>query len=479
MLHVVMVTSEMAPYAKTGGLADVCGALPGALVAHGVRVTCVLPRYGSIDAAAHGFRQLDERLDVRIGDVIHRAGLWSVERDDGVTVLLIDAPALYDRRGLYQIGGLDHGDNDLRFAMLSRGALAAIRRLRLHADVVHVHDWQTALAAWALRHEHGGWVPSVLTVHNLGYQGRFSRDSLHVLGIPEHQFTTDGVEFHGMVNLLKAGLMAADRITTVSETYAAEIMRREHGFGLDGVLRARAADVHGIVNGADYGVWSPEVDPHIARPFSASRLAGKAACRKALCAELGLDPDGPPIAGVVSRLATQKGIDLIAGEAPGWLSRGLVQLAVLGAGEPEIEDAMRRLGDAWPGRASISVRYDDGLAHRIEAGSDLFLMPSGYEPCGLNQIYSLRYGTIPVVRAVGGLEDTVRDLGEDPAGGTGFKVREHTGGALTAAVERAAAAWADTAGWKRVVRRAMEEDFSWGRSAARYAALYEELTSGS
>lgn len=479
MLHVLMVASEMEPYAKTGGLADVCGALPAALSELGVRVTCVLPRYGSIDVAAHGFRRLDQRLDVRLGDVTHHAGVWSADRSDGVTVLLLDAPALYDRRGLYQVGGVDHGDNDLRFAMLSRGALAAARRLRLHPDVVHAHDWQAALTAWVLRHEFGGFIPSVLTVHNLGYQGRFPRGSLHALGIPEHHFTTDGVEFHGMVNLLKAGLVSADRITTVSETYAREILGREQGFGLDGVLRARAGVLSGIVNGADYGVWSPDRDPLIPRRYSASRLAGKADCRAALCAELGLDPGGPPIAGVVSRLATQKGIDLVAGEAPGWLARGLVQLAVLGTGEPHIEEAMRHLGSSWPGRASVSLRYDDALAHRIEAGADLFLMPSRYEPCGLSQLYSLRYGTVPIVRAVGGLDDTVRDVREDPAAGTGYKVREHTGHALTAAMEHAVATWRDSATWRRLVRRGMEEDFSWTRSARRYADLYEQVIADS
>ena len=476
MLHVVMVSSEMTPYAKTGGLADVCGSLPAALVERGLRVTCILPRYRGVDPPAQGFTLLPGRVGVPIGGVWHGAGVWRAERDDGVTVILLEAPALYDRTGLYQLGGVDHSDNHIRFAFLARGALAAIRTLHLHADVIHAHDWQAALLPWVMRREFGGFVPTVLTLHNMGYQGLFPWGALHALGIPPRYFTAEGVEFYGRVNVLKAGILTADRITTVSETYAREILTPEQGFGLDGLLRGRARDLVGIVNGADYSVWNPEEDPHIAAGYSAARLDGKAACRAALCAELGLDPDGPPIAGVVSRMAAQKGFDLIVSEAPGWLERGLVQLAILGAGEPELEGAVHALGARYPGRVGAVLRLDEGLAHRIEAGADLFLMPSLYEPCGLSQLYSMRYGTIPVVRAVGGLEDTVRDVDQEPSKGTGFKLRDHTGYALTVTVERAVRAWHDRARWAAIVRRAMGEDFSWGRSAARYAELYASLT---
>lgn len=475
MLHVVMVASEMVPYAKTGGLGDVLGALPAALASLGHRVSVVLPRYGSIDPGSWGIERLNVAVRVALGGVVHQAELYRHERDDGVTVYFLDAPALYHRRGLYGTNGQDHPDNDVRFGLLSRGAIEVARVLRLHVDVFHAHDWQASLVPWVLRNELGAFFPSVLTVHNLGYPGLFPAHALHTLGIGSQHFNPAGVEFHGAVNLLKAGLLTAQKITTVSETYAREIRTAEHGWGMEGVLRARGADLVGILNGVDYKVWDPSTDPHVPSRYSAADLEGKRQCKAELRRALSLPDDDVPIIGMVSRLDRQKGFDLILKEAPHWLATGKVQLAVLGTGSPDIEGALAYLASRFPTRVSVMLRYDERMAHAIEAGSDIYLMPSLYEPCGLNQIYSLRYGTIPVVRATGGLNDTVREADLERDTGTGFKFLDYAGPALTSAMERAVAAYADRDAWTRLMRRAMAEDFSWDRSARLYSALYDAV----
>jgi starch synthase len=373
----------------------------------------------------------------------------------------------------------DYPDNAERFAHLSRAALALPAALGLRPSIVHANDWQSGLCPYLLRHEHGqdpalAGARTVFTIHNLAYQGVFPKQVLPFLGLPWDVFRLDAMEFFDRVSFLKAGLSFADALTTVSPTYAREILTPDGGAGLDPVLRHRRHALHGILNGIDVGEWDPARDPHLPAHYSARDLTGKGVCKASLQRELGLPvrPDVPLVA-MVSRLVDQKGLDLVVG-ALGQLVTREVQLAVLGAGSPAYEDAFRSAAAAQPSQVAARIGFDEGLAHRLEAGADLFLMPSRFEPCGLNQMYSLRYGTVPVVRAVGGLEDTVEDY-DGWTRGTGFKFREYTREALLLAVRRALDTYRDRRAWRALVLRGMVQDFSWGRSARAYEALYASL----
>jgi starch synthase len=473
-MEILFVASEVAPWSKTGGLGDVAGALPRALAARGHDVTVVSPRYGSVDAAAYGFVPLERALSVR-GEP---ASLW-VKRGRPDVVLVDNARFFGGRRGLYGEAGHDYPDNAERFAFLSRAALALPAALGLRPRIVHANDWQTGLCPWLLRHEHAhdpalAGARTVFTIHNLAYQGLFPKQVLPFVGLPWDVFRFDAMEFHDRVSFMKAGLTFADALTTVSPTYAREILTAEGGAGLDPVLRHRRADLHGILNGIDAAEWDPARDPHLPVHYSARDLAGKGACKASLQRELGLPvrPDVPLVA-IVSRLADQKGIDLVVAALPQLVLRE-VQLAILGTGSPAYEEAFRRAAAAHPTQVAARIGFDEGLAHRIEAGADVFLMPSRFEPCGLNQMYSLRYGTAPVVRAVGGLEDTVEDY-DGWSRGTGFKFRDYTPPAFLLAVRRALETWRDQRAWRALVLRGMAQDFSWDRSARSYEALYRAL----
>ncbi len=473
-MDVLYVVSEVAPFSKSGGLADVSEALPRALAARGHRLTVVTPRYGSIDPGRHGL----ERLDLALEAGGERAGLWRAPGP--VPVFLVEHERFFGSRpGLYGERGVDYPDNASRFAFLARAALTLPGALGLEVHVVHLHDWQTALGAWLLRHERAGdphlrRARCIFTIHNLAYQGMFPKEKLLEVGLPWEVFTYDALEFHDQLNFLKAGLIYADALSTVSPTYAREILTVEGGQGLDSVLRLRRRDLVGILNGIDTARWDPWRDPHLPAHYRAGDLAGKAACKAALQRELGL-PDRPlaPVVGMVGRLAEQKGVALVLEALPELLSLD-VQMAVLGTGRPDWEQALTLLARARPDRLAVRVGFDEGLAHRIEGGADLFLMPSRFEPCGLNQLYSLRYGAVPVVRAVGGLDDTVEDY--DGAGrGTGFKFREYQARAMSTALRRALDVWRDRRAWRGLVERGMAQDFSWERSAAGYEALYRRL----
>jgi starch synthase len=475
-MEVLFVSSEMVPFAKTGGLGDATGALAAALGRRGVRVTSVLPRYGAIDPVREGFRRIDGVLEVRLHRGRRLVGLWHKQLSLGVDLYLLDDPPLYERVGLYGDAYGDFGDNAVRFGLLSRGAVALARALRWMPDVIHCHDWQAALAAWICARELRRWIPSVLTIHNLGYQGVFGPKAIDDLDLDPRDFAHHGYEFHGTVNLLKAGIVAADRITTVSPRYAREIQTPEQGFGLDGVLRARANTLSGILNGVDYAEWDPSVDPLIPARFDSADLSGKAACRRALLTELGLDaPDGVPVIGMVSRLAWQKGFDLLLESAGRWLPSLDVRLVVLGSGSRAIADRLSGLAAALPGKVAVHIAYDNRLSHLVEAGSDMFLMPSRYEPCGLNQIYSLRYGTVPIVRATGGLDDTISEADLDAATGTGFKFGPYSPDALAWAIHRAVTAFEDREGWQALMLRGMAQDYSWEGPAEAYEHIYNEL----
>ncbi len=464
-----MVSSEAAPYAKTGGLADVVGALPAALKQLGHQVAVLIPRYAA--TVARSPRQVTEPFPVQLGPYSWRPSVFTTAEDS--PFFFLDLPEFYGRAGIYGDRNGDFGDNDLRFGMLSLAVFEFARRA-FRPDIIHCHDWQTGLTpvylkTWLSEDPHFYRTKTVETIHNLGYLGSFGRGSLERVGLPPWLFRTDLVEFHGGVSLLKAGLVYADVLTTVSPRYAQEIQTAEYGNGLEGLLRARTRDLIGIVNGVDYSTWNPETDPAIPERYSAADLSGKAVCKRELLNEFGLShaPMDRPLVGIVSRLTGQKGADLILDAAPA-LFREDLYMVVLGSGEPHFEQMFRQIRDAFPGRVGLQLGYDDALAHRIEAGSDMFLMPSRYEPCGLNQIYSLRYGTVPIVRATGGLDDTID-------GETGFKFWEYSGHALSLAVQAGLRAWSDRERWTRMMRTGMSRDFSWMASAVQYGAVYDRL----
>jgi starch synthase len=469
MLKILMVASEAAPFAKTGGLADVIGALPVALRSYSCDAAVLLPRYGGI-SLKRARRVLD--LPVWLGPARYDTSVHLAPGD--TPVYLLDCPPLYDRPGCYGENGADYPDNHVRFAVLARAALGVARHV-FRPHVLHCHDWQTGLVPTYLRSTFSTdptvlAIKTLFTIHNLGYQGLFPPFVLPQVALDGAVFRPDGLEFYGNVSYLKGGLWYADALSTVSPAYAREIQTPEYGFGLDGVLRARAAVLTGILNGADYRDWNPGADPLIAAPYSPEDLSGKALCKEDLLREFGLPSSAmdQPLLGIVARFARQKGADLVAGLADR-LAGGSVYLVALGAGEPEYENLFRSFASWFPDRVAVRIGYDDALAHKIEAGADIFLMPSRYEPCGLNQMYSLRYGTVPVVRATGGLDDTIED------GKTGFKFWDYSSDALWGAIQAATAAYRRPEEWRAMISRGMQQDFSWPVSAARYAALYERL----
>jgi starch synthase len=467
-----MAASEAAPYAKTGGLADVIEALPKALAARGHQVAVLIPGYRR--APLDGARRAAD-FTVRVGARAYDFSIRTLA-DAPVAVFAADCPVLFDRKHLYGPPDGEYPDNHIRFAAFSQAALSVARHL-FRPEVLHCHDWQSAMAIAYLRHHFQRdplllGVRTLFTIHNLGYQGRYGAAAFGDLGLDAGLFRPEGLEFFGGVNLLKGGILWADRINTVSPTYAREIQRPEHGFGLDGLLRARAGALSGILNGVDYETWDPARDPLIAARYSPADLSGKRACKRDLLAAMGLSAEnaGLPLAGVVSRLTKQKGLDLLLAARESLIASDL-RLVVLGAGDAEYMKGFQSLADDYPDRFAVRFGFDERLAHKIEAGSDMFLMPSRYEPCGLNQMYSLRYGTVPVVRATGGLEDTV-----DSA--TGFKFHEESGEALWSAIAAAMEMYRRPGEWRAMMLAGMGKDFSWAVSAAAYEELYRALGGG-
>jgi starch synthase len=481
-MRVVMAASEVVPYAKTGGLADVVGALPHALWRLGVDVAVIMPKYQSITPERFPLRRTEWTLQVPVSSQVVSAGVLQSELDDEVPVYLVEADQYFARSGLYGTAGGDYLDNAERFAFFGRAVPALLQHLGA-PDVLHCHDWQTAMAPVFLRTDPArypdlGRVRSVLTVHNLGYQGLFWHFDWHLLNIDWRYFTAEWLEFYGKINYLKGGIVCADAITTVSPTYAQEIQTPEFGHGLDGVLVARRDALTGILNGVDYEEWSPEHDAHVAARYSADDLSAKTACKADLQAAVDLPVDAKvPLIGLVSRLADQKGFDLIATIAPQLLRKRL-QIVVLGSGDAHYQELLLDLQRQFKKRLAVRIAFDNTLAHKIEAGSDMFLMPSRYEPCGLNQMYSLRYGTIPIVHATGGLQDTIVEFNARNGQGTGFKFAAYTADALMACIDRALRAYRAEKPWGTLMRNAMHADFSWDRSAAAYADLYRRLCAG-
>ena len=476
-MKIVFVASECVPFSKTGGLADVVGALPKCLAGRGHEVSVVLPRYRKTPAGPVLLRN----LSIPVGEELHFPDIQDGRAQEGVRYFFVDYPPFFDREGLYVDGGADYPDNAQRFALFARAALELMKRTGV-PELIHCHDWQSALVPVLLKSQHAkdpalGRVPVVFTVHNLGYQGLFPRQTLAALGLPESLFTMEALEFYGQVNLLKGGLVFADFVSTVSRKYAQEIQTEEYGHGLDGVIRQRAATVTGIVNGVDYSEWSPETDKFLAANYSAEKLDGKRACKKDLLEQFRLPATDlkKPLVGIVSRFATQKGFDLIA-EVADELMENDLKVVALGTGEPEFEQLFRELAERFPKKFAVRIAYDNALAHKIEGGSDIFLMPSRYEPCGLNQIYSLKYGTVPVVRATGGLDDTIEPFDSRTGRGTGFKFAEYAGEALLDCLEQAVHVYGrNPEAWRRLMENGMRKDFSWNTSAADYERLYQRV----
>ena len=481
-MRVLFVASEGLPFSKTGGLADVVEALPKALVQLGHEVAIVLPRYRSVGKTAVA-KVASPSLTVPMGATLRFPSIGeSAPQPSGVRYFFVDDPEYFDREQLYGTPAGDYPDNAERFAELARAAIEVAKQLWA-PDVIHCHDWQSALVPVLMRTLYADDpalrdVPVVFTIHNMGYHGLFPKEILEEVGLPETVFAFDGMEFFGKVNYLKGGLEYSDYLTTVSRKYAEEIQTPEYGHGLDGVVRGRADRLVGILNGVDYSVWSPENDTLIAARYSAKDLSGKQACKKDLLKAFGL-PEGPPqgkmsrpLLGIVSRFADQKGFDLLAQTADALLQEDLAIVA-LGKGEAKYEKIFRELAARFPEKLAVKIDYDNTLAHKIEAGADMFLMPSRYEPCGLNQIYSLRYGTVPVVRATGGLDDTIEPFDKKTGAGTGFKFHEYAGEQLLAALHEALAAYRDAASWRRLQSNGMAKDFSWNISAGEYVRLYE------
>ncbi len=480
--RILFATPEIAPWVKTGGLGDVSAALPAVLAETGLEVRVLVPAYPAL-VAAFPERVAMARIE-RPGAELLPATISRAALQPRLDLLLVECPAFYDRHGgPYQDrGGRDWPDNALRFGLLSRlAALLASDETPLdwHPDVLHCNDWQTALAAAYRRYRHKAGAAIVTTIHNLAFQGLFPLSRVHALDLPAAAMSIEGVEFHGQMSFLKAGLQHSDRLSTVSPTYAREICEPDHGFGLDGVLRhrrdRRSGDLVGILNGIDTRQWNPATDRAIAAPYNARSLALKQLNRAALAERCGLALQADtPVLGMISRITLQKGADLVIEAAPGLLARG-ARLVILGSGDAGLEAAWRALAAAHPGRIDVQIGFDEALAHLIEAGADLFLMPSRFEPCGLNQMYSLAYGTPPVVRATGGLADTVVDCTPRTlADGTanGFAFGPPSSDALLAAAVRAIQVWRDPGTWRRLQHNGMARDWGWAPAARQYAEWY-------
>jgi starch synthase len=483
-LRICFVSSEVAPFAKTGGLADVAAALPRFLAAAGHDVRVFMPMYGSMDHSGLASKPVEGLADIPVnlaGRQVACTVLETVAAPGGPPLYLLDCPEYYHREALY---GSDP-DEHQRFAMLCRATLEGCQRLQWRPDIVHCNDWHAALIPLYLRTLYS-WdrlfhdTRTVLTIHNIAYQGVFGTGIIGDLGMAGHEkMFHRGDIATGQINFLKTGILYADAITTVSETYACEIQTPEYGMGMEGALKERGGSVIGILNGVDYSIWSPESDTNIARNFSVNDLDGKQLNRDQLLAETGLEPEpAGPVLGIISRLAGQKGFDLMFGVLPEVLAGNDVRLVVLGSGEEAYESFFATLQLEFPGKVCFYRGFHAGLAHRIEAGSDIFLMPSRFEPCGLNQMYSMRYGTVPVVRKTGGLADTVKQWNKEEGSGTGFVFDHYGTDGFSWALMSALNAFEDKDGWRRLMQNGMKQDYSWDKQGRHYLNLYSRLLSG-
>jgi starch synthase len=479
-MKILLASSEALPYSKTGGLADMVGALAKFLARAGHQVGLVTPLYRGTRERFPDIRAFDWKLDLPFGPDRVAGGVWISEAGPDLTVYFIDQPAFFDRSGIYQERGIDYPDNAERFIFFSKCVAHLARYLPWQPELVHAHDWPAALATVFVADQklREGWTaapPTCLTIHNLAYQGIFPAAKFALTNLPQSYFHPDNLEFYGSMNCLKAGISHADMITTVSPRYAREMTTELYGCGLDGTLRKRQSVLLGILNGVDYDEWKTEGNPFLPHAYSASDLSGKQADKAALQKELGLSQAADtPLFGTISRLAEQKGVNLQLAALQEMLAADM-QFVLLGSGNREYERGYRKLAERYPAKCAVSIGFDTGFSHRIEAGCDFYLMPSRFEPCGLNQMYSLRYGTVPVVRMTGGLDDSVIDIGEDEERANGIKFAEYSVRALAKAVRKALVLYADKPLLEHYRRNAMARDFSWESTAREYAALYRSL----
>ena len=479
-LRILFVTSEAVPFAKTGGLADVAGALPKFLQALGCEIKLVMPYYRMVRKSGVPVEPLDKPLEVTLGDETLQADLYRSQLTRDVPVYFIGCEEFFDREYLYGTPKGDYFDSAERFIFFSKASLSLARLLDFSPDIVHHHEWQTGLISAYLKTIHRkdplfSSTAAVFTIHNIAYQGIFRKEKLALTGLPPEVYSPEGIEFWERINFMKAGIVYADIINTVSRKYSEEIQTPEFGYGLEGILKKRSQDLYGILNGVDYQEWDPAQDRHLAAQYSLEDLSGKKVCKRDLLKEFQLPSslEAVPVLGVISRLVDQKGFDLLAEIIEDLFSLD-VGFVLLGTGDQKYHDLFTQIGRKYPRKAGIRIAYDDRLAHKIEAGADFFLMPSRYEPCGLNQIYSLRYGTIPVVRATGGLEDTIVPYDPATGKGNGFKFVRYKAEDFLGQIRAALQIYRQPDQWKKLVRNAMTADFSWQRSAESYVELYRK-----
>lgn len=479
-LKVLFVSPEVVPFAKSGGLADVAGSLPPALKRLGVDVRIVMPFYRSVKEGDFKSNVTKEKLATPIGKQMINARVRETRTLEDVPVYFLESEELFDRPNLYGSYVGDYYDNLERFTLLSRGALELALDLNFIPDIVHCHDWQTGIIPALLK---GPYISktefahtsTVFTIHNMGYQGNFPKEKLTATGLPVADFFhPEGLEYWGNISLLKSGIVYGDVITTVSPTYAQEIQTPDYGMGMEGVLQKRNDVLFGILNGIDYNVWNPEKDKHIIMSYNNKKKSGKKKCKEALIREMKLETaiKGKPLLGIISRLDSQKGFDILLSIIDKIIAMD-TGLVLLGSGDPVMEKALKEAVNKFKGKIGIGTGFNDPLAHRIMAGADLFLIPSRYEPCGLTQMYALKYGTVPIVRATGGLNDTINDF--DGEKGNGFKFHGYEPSSLLKTIEKAVTLFHSKATWKKLMSNGMKEDFSWDRSARRYLELYESM----
>jgi starch synthase len=481
-LKVLFLSSEVLPFAKTGGLADVAGALPIALKRRGIDVSVIMPFYRTVKESTHEVSLIFKDLEIPFGEKMLRADIFQSKFGNDVPIYLVEREDMFGRPNLYGNSKGDYYDNLERFSFFSHAALKIMHSLEYAPDVIHCHDWQTGLVPALIKgpYRKGSFLSTtstVFTIHNIGYQGLFPPEKLPVTGLSGPQyFHPEGLEYWGNVSLLKAGIMYSDVVTTVSPTYAKEILSHEQGLGMEGVVMSRSKSLFGILNGIDYEEWDPSKDAHLACCYSPLTMGNKRKCKQDLLKEIGFDRTMPqrPLIGMVTRLDKQKGLDILL-EAFENIIELDVDLVILGSGDEKIEEALRNIADRRPDRVSVHRGFNNPLAHRIMAGADMLLVPSHYEPCGLTQLYALKYGTVPVVRATGGLNDTIEQFDEKTKAGNGFKFKYYTSDDLVEAIKCAVEIYKNKKLWKKLMSNGMALDFSWDKSAEDYINIYKTI----
>jgi starch synthase len=479
-LRILFATPEAVPFAKTGGLADVAGTLPKFIQAQGGVVKLIMPYYRMVKNAGFPLRYLSEEIEIPLGNEIIKAEIYQGQLTQDIPIYFIGREEFFDREYLYSTPKGDYFDNAERFIFFSKAALILCQHMGFSPDIIHHHEWQTGLIPAYLKSIYQNdpffsRTALIFTIHNIAYQGLFKKEKFWLTGLPSEMYNPEGIEFWERINLMKAGIVYADVINTVSQKYSEEIQTPEFGYGLEGILRKRKADLYGILNGVDYQDWDPSHDPHLIAHYNIKNISKKRECKKDLLKEFNLPPslERSPLLGMISRLADQKGFDLLAEILEELFTLG-VGFVLLGTGEQKYHDLFTQVALKYPQKAGIRIAYDDRLAHKIEAGADLFLMPSKYEPCGLNQIYSLKYGTIPVVRATGGLDDTIVNYDPITKKGNGFKFNRYDAKEFLNQIKVAISFYTQPEHWKQLLHNAMTADFSWERSAKAYLQLYRK-----